>query len=132
MKTKNIDNSDAIVGHCLTYNGKPTSKKELLEIGFTEEEIQRALNNRPKYHANYSYLQDGLVLQYFNSGWHSINVIVKSNERFVWVKRWEDYKDETKKATRILKKNVIKEGYSIEYCGYPSEASKYIGKIIEL
>ena len=131
--TKNPDYSNAIVGYCLSYNGKPTTKDELLKIGFTEEEIYAALNSRPKFLEQFSHLQTGLVLQYFNSGWHSISVIVKSNERFVWLKSWEDLGKPTK-MRRLLKKELAKQGYSTKPCGYNSHpiGSKYIGKIIEV
>jgi len=134
MKVKNVDISEAVVAQCLMYNGKHTTKKELLEAGFTEDDIREALNRRPKYHQQYSHLQTGLVMQYFNSGWHGIYVIVKSNERFVWLKRWEDRADKPTIGNRVLKKNVRHEGFSTQHCGYASncEGSKLIGKIIEL
>jgi len=134
MKVTNVDISEAVVAQCLMYNGKHTSKKELLEAGFTEDDIREALNRRPKYQQQYLHLQTGLVMQWYDGAWHGIYVIVKSNERFVWLKRFDDIKDESKKANRVLKKNVSREGYSTMPCGYNSHpvGSKLIGKIIEL
>jgi len=131
MKVSDVDYSNMIVGKQLTYNGKPITAKELLEKGYSMQEINRVLSQ--KVQPDFSYLQVGLVLQYYDGAWHGINVVVKINERFVWIKRWEDYinqKDSTPR--RILKKKLAEEGYSTKYCGYSSEGSEYIGKIVEL
>jgi hypothetical protein len=134
MKVTNVDISEAVVAQCLMYKGKHTTKKELLEAGFTEDDIRNALNSRPEYQQQYTHLQTGLVMQWYDGAWHGIYVIVKTNERFVWLKRWDDRKGKITMSDRVLKKNVAHEGYSTMPCGYNSHpvASKLIGKIVEL
>ena len=131
--SKPANYANSIVGTSLTYMGKPTTPKKLIELGYSEEEINRVMSQKPK--ANYDYIERGLVMQYFYSGWHGIEVVVKANERFAWLKSFEDLKDESKKPRRYLKKNLRDEGFSTNYCGYPSgpgSGSEYLGKIINL
>jgi hypothetical protein len=118
------------VANFMQLNGKPTTLTELRSEGFSDEEIQSRLNKKPQA---YGHLREGLVMQWYDGAWHGISVIVKANERFVWLQRWEDVKDETKKPTRILRHKVSQEGYSMMHCGYNGGVgSRYIGKILDL
>ena len=132
-KFKNPDYSNSIVGYQLTYMGKPVTKQELLDLGFSEEDIARAMSRKPKI--NYDYIVKGLVMQYFYSGWHGVYVVVKANDRFAWLKRYEDLNNDEAIPKRYLKKNLSQEGYSTQHCGYSSGkggGGEYVGKVIEI
>lgn len=75
----------------------------------------------------------GSVMQYEANGSHGIMVVVKSNERFVWLKDWDNRNNFDVKARRKLKKDLYFYGYSFQHCGYAGgEGAEYIGKIIDL
>ena len=125
--------SNSIVGFSLTYMGKPTTPKKLIALGYSQEEIDRVMSKKPK--ANHDYIERGLVMQYFYSGWHGFNVVVKANERFAWLKSFEDLEDDSKKPVRYLKRELAEQGFSLNHCGYPSgpeSGSEYLGKVINL
>jgi len=127
-KEETISSKD--VANFLQLNGKPTTLSELRAEGVSDEEIQRHLNRKPQA---YGHLREGLVMQWYDGAWHDISVIVKANERFVWLNRWDDVKDKTKKPTRILRHKVREEGYSTTHCGYDGGVGgKYIGETLDL
>lgn len=117
-----------IVGFRFSIDGKTCTKKELLALGYTNAELNEVENK-----ARFGHYVKGLCLQFFSGGWHSVDVIVDVNDRFVYLKRLRDLHNESVKPTRILKKKVVEEGYTMQACGeYPTEYTKYVGKIIEL
>jgi hypothetical protein len=115
-----------VVGCNFKVGGKIYSKEELISKGHDKKELDKIEDK-----AKLSHYVKGLCLQYFNGGWHGVYVIVDTNERFVYLKSLKRLKEQ-KKPNRILKKNLIQDGYTMQRCEYPTQYSNYVGKIIEL